>query len=120
MVVPLLIIALPQTRRVGWIVFAAALVLPTFWLNRVLMVIVPSTYDMINGTFGVYEWTWVNASITAGAMAAVPLLILLLFRFVPILSVTEIEQLETEQLETEQLGGSNGRVRLGALQKAVR
>jgi Ni/Fe-hydrogenase subunit HybB-like protein len=101
MVVPLLIIALPWTRRVGWIVFASALVLPTFWLNRVLMVIVPSTYDMIKGTFGTYAWTWVNASITAGAMAAVPLLIMLLFRVVPILSVTEIEQLAGEKAAEE-------------------
>lgn len=91
MVVPLLIVALPRTRTVGGIVFASALVLPTFWINRVLMVTVPSTYDMITGTFGRYEWTWVNASITAGAMAAVPLLIMGLFRVVPILSVTEIE-----------------------------
>jgi molybdopterin-containing oxidoreductase family membrane subunit len=98
MVVPLLIIALPQTRRVGWIVFAAACIVATFWLNRVLMVVVPTTYDMMKGTFGVYSWTWVNASITAGAMAAIPLLILLLFRFVPILSVTEIEELEKQQL----------------------
>lgn len=92
MVLPLAIITLPRTRRVGWIVFASALVLPTFWLNRVLMVIVPSTYNMMNGTFGAYAWTWVNVSITAGAMAAVPLLLMLLFRVVPILSVTEIEQ----------------------------
>jgi molybdopterin-containing oxidoreductase family membrane subunit len=97
MVVPLLIIALPRTRRPGWIVVASALVLPTFWLNRVLMVIVPSTYDMMNGSFGAYAWTWVNASITAGAMAAVPLLIMLLFRVVPILSVAEIEQLAGEE-----------------------
>ncbi len=103
MVVPLLIIALPQTRRVGWIVFASALVLPVFWLNRVLMVIVPSTYDLIDGSFGRYEWTWVNASITAGAMAAVPLLILLLFRLVPILSVTEIEHLAGVEPASERL-----------------
>jgi molybdopterin-containing oxidoreductase family membrane subunit len=96
MVVPILIVALPWTRRTGWIVFAAALVLPTFWLNRVLMVLVPTTYDMVKGTFGVYSWTWVNASITAGGMAAVPFLIMLLFRVVPILSVTEIESLAAE------------------------
>ncbi|HEY6052731.1 MAG TPA: NrfD/PsrC family molybdoenzyme membrane anchor subunit [Gaiellaceae bacterium] len=101
MVVPLLIIALPRTRRPGWIVVASALVLPTFWLNRVLMVIVPSTYDMMNGSFGAYAWTWVNASITAGAMAAVPLLIMLLFRVVPILSVAEIEQLAGEEAAEE-------------------
>jgi Ni/Fe-hydrogenase subunit HybB-like protein len=94
MVVPLLIMALPRTRRVGWIVFAAALILPAFWLNRFLMVAVPASYDMITGRFGVYSWTWVNASITAGAMAAVPLLIVFLFQVVPILSVTEIEQAE--------------------------
>ena len=102
-VIPLVIIALPRTRRVGWIVFASALVLPTFWLNRVLMVIVPSTYDMITGHFGFYAWTWVNASITAGAMAAIPLLILLLFRVVPILSVTEIEALAGEPAEEREL-----------------
>ena len=101
MVVPILIVALPWTRRTGWIVFAAALVLPTFWLNRVLMVLVPTTYDMVKGTFGVYSWTWVNASITAGVMAAVPLLIAGLFRVVPILSVTEIEQSESEPVAAE-------------------
>ena len=106
MVVPLLIVALPPTRRVGWIVFASALILPTFWLNRVLMVTVPSTYDMMNGTFGVYEWTWVNASITAGAMAAVPLLLMGLFRLVPILSVTEIEHLAGVQAAVEPLAAA--------------
>ncbi len=105
MVVPLLITALPRTRRVGWIVLAAVLVLPTFWLNRVLMVVVPSTYDMMNGHFGVYGWTWVNASITAGAMAAVPLLIMLLFRLVPILSVTEIEHLAGVETAPESAAG---------------
>ena len=34
MVVPIVIVCLPRTRTVRWIVFAAALVLPTFWLNR--------------------------------------------------------------------------------------
>lgn len=101
LVVPLLIIALPRTRRPGWIAFAAALVLPTFWLNRVLMVIVPSSYDMISGSFGTYAWTWVNVSITAAAIAAIPLLTLLLFRVVPILSVTEIEQLAGEPASAE-------------------
>lgn len=122
MIVPILTVSLPRTRRTGWIVFAAALVLPTFWLNRVLMVIVPTSYDMVNGTFGVYSWTWVNTSITAGAMAAVPLLIVGLFRFVPILSVTEIEHLalaqpETEPLAAEQPAGSEREIWLGRPQE---
>jgi molybdopterin-containing oxidoreductase family membrane subunit len=106
MVIPLLIVALPQTRRVGWIVFAAACVVATFYMNRVLMVVVPSTYGLMSGTLGTYQLTWVTPAITLGAVAAIPLLLFLLFRFVPILSVTEIEGLE----------GVHVRIQRGALQ----
>jgi Ni/Fe-hydrogenase subunit HybB-like protein len=94
MVVPVFLIALPKTgHRVGWIVTAAFIVLPAFWLNRVLQVIVPATLTMMTGVVsGRYHWTWVNASITAGAMAAIPFLLILLFRVVPILSVTDMEE----------------------------
>lgn len=94
MVIPLLIVALPRTRRVGWIVFAAASIVATFYLNRVLMVVVPSTYGLMTGSIGTFTLTWVTPAITLGAMAAIPLLLFLLFRFVPILSVSEIEQSE--------------------------
>ncbi|TAN31279.1 MAG: hypothetical protein EPN30_00240, partial [Actinomycetota bacterium] len=83
MVVPILIISFKRTRRPGWIVLAAALVVATFWLNRFLMVTVPATYDMINGSFGVYSWTWENISVTLGSLAASPLLLLVIFRFIP-------------------------------------
>lgn len=102
-VVPILIISLRRTRTTGWIVFAAALIVPTFWLNRFMMVAVPAMYDMIDGSFGSYVWTWENIAVTLGAVAAVPLLLLLIFRFVPILSVTEMESLEMASLEREQL-----------------
>jgi molybdopterin-containing oxidoreductase family membrane subunit len=101
MVVPLLIIALPQTRRVGWIVFAAACVVTTFYINRVLMVVVPSTYGLMSGTVGTYQLTWVTPAITLGAVAAIPLLLFLLFRFVPILAVTEMEGLEGMQVRIQ-------------------
>ncbi len=91
---PLLIVAMPRTRHTGWIVFAAACINVTFWIKRVLMVVVPATYNTITGTLAPYHFTWVSVSITLGAMAAIPLLLLILFRFVPILSVTEIEEVE--------------------------
>ncbi len=105
LVVPLLIVSIPRTRRVGWIVFAAACIDVSFWLKRVLMVVVPATLDRMTGGFGVYHFTWVSNAMTLGALAAIPLLLLLLFRFVPILSVTEIEHLE----------GMRGRVQQGGL-----
>lgn len=100
-VVPILIVSFRRTRRTGWIIFAAALVVPTFWLNRFLMVAVPAMYDMIDGHFGTYGWTWENISVTVGAMAAVPLLLLVIFRFIPILSVSEIEEMEKEMASEE-------------------
>ncbi len=100
-VVPILIVSMRRTRKIGWIVLAAGFVVPTFWLNRFLMVAVPATYDMINGSFGTYAWTWENIAITLGSVAAVPLILLLIFRVVPILSVTEMENMEMESLAQE-------------------
>lgn len=96
LIVPLLIIALPRTRRMGWIVAAAGCVVAALWLKRLIMVVGPASYDMMTGAFGSYHVTWVSASITLGEMAAIPLLLLLVFRVVPILPVTDIEQLASE------------------------
>lgn len=93
-VAPLLLVALPWTRRTWGMVLAAALVVPTMWLKRMLMVNVPGTYERISGGFGAYHFTWVSVSVTLGGLAAVPLLLLLLFRFVPILSIAEMEELD--------------------------
>ena len=96
---PLLLVALPWTRNVRGMVIASALVLPMMWLKRVLLVIGPATYDTVLRTFGTYHFTWVSIAITLAATAAVPLLLMLLFRVVPILSIDEIEEIhEAEAL----------------------
>ena len=98
---PLLLIALPWTRNLRGIILAAALVVPMMWVKRMLMVVGPSTYDTMTGSFGRYHFTWVPVSITLAATAAIPLLLMLLFRVVPILSIHEIEEIqEAEALAT--------------------
>ncbi|MEP7034024.1 MAG: NrfD/PsrC family molybdoenzyme membrane anchor subunit [Dermatophilaceae bacterium] len=97
---PLLLVALPWTRNVGGMVVAASLVLPMMWLKRFLLVVGPSTYDTVTRTFGTYHFTWVPITITIAAAAAVPLLLMVLFRVVPMLSIDEIEELhETQMIE---------------------
>lgn len=91
---PLLLIALPKTRKTAGIVTAAAFVVPAMWLKRMLMVTGPGTYNRITGTFGTYHFTWVSVSVTLAGLAAVPLLLMLLFRIVPLLSIDEIEHAE--------------------------
>jgi molybdopterin-containing oxidoreductase family membrane subunit len=91
---PLLLVALPWTRNVGGMVTAAILVVPMMWLKRILMVVGPATYDTMTGAFGRYHFTWVPVAITLAATAAIPLLLMLLFRVVPLLSIDEIEEIE--------------------------
>jgi len=91
---PLLMIALPWTRNVTGMVIAASMVVPMMWLKRMLMVVGPTTYDTMTGAFGRYPFTWVPVAITLAAMAAIPLLLMLLFRVVPLLSIDEIEEID--------------------------
>jgi Ni/Fe-hydrogenase subunit HybB-like protein len=93
-ILPLLLVALPWTRNVGGMVCAALLVVPMMWLKRILMVVGPATYDTMTGVFGRYHFTWVPVAITLAATAAIPLLLMLLFRVVPLLSIDEIEEIE--------------------------
>jgi len=97
---PLLLVALPWTRNVGGMVTAAILVVPMMWLKRILMVVGPATYDTMTGVFGRYQFTWVPVAITLAATAAIPLLLMVLFRVVPLLSIDEIE--EIQELEMRQ------------------
>ena len=96
-VLPLLLIALPWTRNVAGMVIASCLVLPMMWLKRILLVIGPASYDTITQTFGTYHFTWIPIAITLAATAAVPLMLMLLFRVVPLLSIDEIEEIEEVQ-----------------------
>ena len=74
-------------------VIAATLVVPMMWVKRILMVVGPATYDTMTGSFGRYHPTWVPVAITLAATAAIPLLLMLLFRVVPLLSIDEIEEM---------------------------
>ena len=94
---PLLLVAIPRTRTVPGMVTAAAFVVPAMWLKRMIMVTGPATYDRITSAFGAYHFTWTYISITLAATASVPLLLMLLFRLVPLLSIDEIEETEGAQ-----------------------
>ena len=78
-------------------VTAALFVVPMMWLKRMLMVIAPATFDVVTGDSGSYHFTWVPIAVTLGAMAAIPLMLMLLFRVVPILSIDEIEEIDEEE-----------------------
>jgi molybdopterin-containing oxidoreductase family membrane subunit len=95
-IVPLLLVALPRTRTVPGIVVAAGLVVAGMWLKRMLIVVPAATNPLIDGSWGDFRLTWVVVAVTVAGVAAIPLLLMLFFKLVPILAVAEIEEIATE------------------------
>ena len=103
-VIPLLLIALPRTRNITGMVIAASFVVPMMWLKRLLMVIAPANFDVMTGSYGSFTFTWVPIAITLAAVAAIPLMLMLLFRVVPLLSIDEIEEIaEMEEIRNAEV-----------------
>ncbi len=102
-VFPIAIMAIRATRTVAGVVTAAALVVVAMWVKRLVIVIPPATEPIVRsplgsagllgGNWGTYHFTWEPVTITLAATAAIPLLLLIVFRFVPILPVAEMEEL---------------------------
>ncbi|MDA8357389.1 MAG: polysulfide reductase NrfD [Actinomycetota bacterium] len=100
---PLLIIALRRLRTAKGVVVASGLVVFAMWVKRLVIVIPPATEPLVRSPlaatgvlaqdWGTYHFTWVPISVTVAATAAIPLALLVLFRFVPVLPVTEMEEL---------------------------
>lgn len=104
-ILPILLVGLPRTRTIGGIVTAAVLVLVAMWIKRLMMVIETSSYNRLTNSFGVgFRFTWVSVSTTLAGVAAVALLLMLLFRLVPVLSIAEIQGLPptSDEQATEQ------------------
>lgn len=91
-VVPILLVALPPTRNAWGIGLAAGLVVVAMWLKRFLIIVPPQAVPLMAGDIATYRPTWVETSITAGGLAAIPLLLMLFFRLFPVLSIAEMEE----------------------------
>jgi molybdopterin-containing oxidoreductase family membrane subunit len=92
LIVPVILIAIPRTRTVAGITVAAALVVGSLWLKRYLMFVPPLTRPLIAGEYATYTPTWVETTVTIGAWAGIPLLLMLLFRVLPVLSPYEMAE----------------------------
>ena len=104
--VPILIMAIKPLRTMTGVTVASVLVVLSLWVKRLVIVIPPATEPIVraatkgsgavSGLWGTFHFTWVPISITVAATAAIPLLLLIVFRFVPALSVTEMEEVAAE------------------------
>lgn len=90
--IPTALVILPWTRNITGITVAAALAVSGLWLKRFLMVIPPLTNPLIESSTLPYEPSWVEGAVTLGALAAIPLGLMLMFRVIPVLSIHEMEE----------------------------
>jgi Ni/Fe-hydrogenase subunit HybB-like protein len=97
-ILPMALVAVPTTRTVPGIVAAAALVVAGMWLKRFLIVVPTLASPLVTGgEWASYRPSWVEAEITIGAAAAIPLMLMFFFRLFPVLSILEMEETETIQ-----------------------
>ncbi len=96
---PIAILALPATRKVPGIVAASALIVVAMWLKRFLIVVPAMATPIMPVGWGAYFPSRVEIAITLAAAAAVPLLLMLFFRFFPIISIYEMEEVAEHDSE---------------------
>ncbi len=92
LIVPIVMLALPRTRTVKWIVTASVLVNMGMWLKRFVIVIPSMALPLMPYEWGSYRPTWVEWSITAAAFAAFALVFVIFARIFPVISVWEVEE----------------------------
>jgi len=88
-------------RQVRYLVVAAALAVVGMWLKRLLITLPSATVPLIGDVWGTVQVTWVAIVITLGAAAAIPLGLMVIFRFVPILAVDEMAEFDAHRPSAE-------------------
>ncbi len=123
---PIVLVAVRRTRTVGGMTVAGIGVVVAMWVKRIVIVLPPVTQPLVAGSWGSYHFTWVSITITLAGVAAIPLLLMLLFRYVPVLSIDEMEEAgsigsfeqvsaETKKAVAEGRVGTGAREPVGAL-----
>jgi len=100
-IVPLVILSIKKLRTIRSITFAALIAVLGLWLNRYLIVVptLETPYIPIQDTrpeYIHYTATWIEWSLSLTGIAAFLLFFLLIIRFVPIISMSDIVHHERE------------------------
>ncbi len=90
--VPVFILALTRARNVAWLVVAAVCVNVGMWFERLLIVIPAMATPQMPIAWGTYTPTWVEWSITAGAIAGFALLYAVFSKLFPLVSIWEVSE----------------------------
>ncbi len=90
---PFLLAAMPGRAVILRSTIASVLVVAGMWLKRFLIVLIPGVAQPLM-PWEIYRPTWVELTITVGALAAIPLGLMVIFAIFPVMSVHELEEVE--------------------------
>jgi len=79
------------------------------YLKRILIVVPPLSRPVIAGDPGSYLPSLAEIAIVSGAAAGVVLIMLFLFRFLPVLAIDEMAEIEHERAEAALVGEPSAR-----------
>jgi Ni/Fe-hydrogenase subunit HybB-like protein len=110
--VPLFFLSIKKIRTIKSITFAALIAVLGLWLNRYLVVVptLETPYIPIQDTrpeFIHYNATWIEWALSFTGIAAFFLLFLLIMRFVPVISMSEIIQNERDTIAKQEALNKN-------------
>jgi molybdopterin-containing oxidoreductase family membrane subunit len=103
-ILPILIVAIPKTRKPGFITIAALLMVFAMWVKRYL-IIVPTLESPLlpmqdtRPEYVHYHATWVEWALTAAGVATFFLFFTLMSRFVTIIPISEFGEKEKSAVE---------------------
>ena len=89
---PVFILALTRVRSVAWLVVAAVCVNVGMWFERLLIVVPAMAAPQMPVSWASYTPTWVEWSITAGAIAGFVLLYAIFSKLFPLVSIWEVSE----------------------------
>jgi molybdopterin-containing oxidoreductase family membrane subunit len=99
LLLPPAVVAFRPTRRVGWIVGSALLVVVAMWIERYIIVVASLRVpQMPYPNPASYLPSGVELAISAGALALFALLITLFSRFLPVVSIWEVREHAEERV----------------------
>ncbi len=106
-IVPIALVVMKKTRNAKGMTVAGVLVVISLWIKRIVIILPAATQPLISGQWGSYHFTWVSITVTLAGVAAIPLLLMILFRFIPLMSIDEMEEVgplgSIEQISKETL-----------------
>ena len=128
-ILPIVLVAVRKTRNITGMTVASVGVVISLWIKRIVIVLPPVAQPLVAGQWGSYHFTWVSITITLAGVAAIPLSLMLLFRYIPVMSIDEMEEAgpigsfeqvstETEKAIAEGTVGAETKVPVGAMAAA--